>query len=638
MLSDCGRSPGDEPALVIALPELSPAVQSATLAVLVEHADSSVLQDLVARFQKFGEGFQAILLRHVAGLDAALGGAIRSSAVEARLSAIELIARSQSGKNASLLAEALRSGCPITRKRASVALREMTASLVDSTDTHSSETQPPGKVPTEERSSANVQTETRSSGTVQTETRPSGSVPTETRPSGSVQTETQPSGTVQTETRPSGSVPTETKTSGSETRQAQATFLADALAAAVLGWEHHFRLEVLEAALWLGGKVEWAIREKLQESRTRIARPLSDQLSRTADPRLAEFVLRALAIPELRPSAVRAIERAKDPSFIRALTAQTWLLSDPQIKRGCRWIRELRWLGSRSEVLLALDRSQAAGAVRLLGATGGSPERKMEILRKLAGADDEELPRAAAGQIAIANESDLFQAVASGAGTLPHHAVLQPPADPPANLRARFAQAKPLERLEALRTVWARGLTAEFAEEIYHLAHDPAEVVRSSAVAMLAELPTARSRRILRAAVDDPDAGVQASAIEALDILEVEDRRVQIEPKLVSPDSRVRARAVKSLLPLEVRQAGDVLLDMLEDSSCAHRLGALWVIERLELRAAVHRVRELCVADSAERVRKSARRVVSVLAGDSALPPDVAGSHGWNATSEGDDR
>ena len=117
------RRPADEPALVRALPELTPAVQAATFAVLAEHPDSPVLQDLVARFQEFGEGFQAIILRHVGGLYAALRGAIHSSAAEARLSAIELIARSQSGKDAYLLAEALRSSCPTTRERASLALR-----------------------------------------------------------------------------------------------------------------------------------------------------------------------------------------------------------------------------------------------------------------------------------------------------------------------------------------------------------------------------------------------------------------------------------------------------------------------------------------------------------------------------------
>ncbi len=569
------RRPADEPALLRALPELTPAVQAATFAALVEHPDSGVLQDVVARFQEFGAGFQAIILRHVEGLYAALRGAIRSSAVEARLGAIELIARSQSGKDAYLLAEALRSSCPSTRERASLALREMTASLVDSTDTLSSEM------------------------------RPSASLRTETRPSGSVQTDAQ--GWVRerilapavSETRPSESVHTETRPSGSETPHSQATFLADALAAAVLGWEHHFRPEVLEAALWLGGKVEWAIRKKLREPRTRIARPLSDRLSRAADPRLAGFVLRALAIPELRPSAARAIERAKDPSFIRALASEAWLLADPEIERGCRWIRELRWLGSRTEELLALDGPQAAGAARLLGATGGAPEKKMELFRELAAA-----PR--------------------------------PPPDPLLEVRARFAQAKPLERLEALRTVRDRGLTGEFAEEVYHLAHDPAAVVRSSAVAMLAELPTATSRRILRAALDDPDLRVQANAIEAFDVLGVKDRAAQIEPKLQSQNSRVRACAVKSLLPLEVRKAGDVLLDMLEDSSCAHRLSALWVIERLELRAAVHRVNELCLADSVDRVRQNARRVLGVLTGDSKSQPDGAVPYGWSTQSEGD--
>ncbi|UCC30575.1 MAG: HEAT repeat domain-containing protein, partial [Phycisphaerales bacterium] len=85
------------------------------------------------------------------------------------------------------------------------------------------------------------------------------------------------------------------------------------------------------------------------------------------------------------------------------------------------------------------------------------------------------------------------------------------------------------------------------------------------------------------------------------------------EPKLGSPNNRVRANAVKSLLRTELRRAGKVLLDMLEDPSPATRLSALWVIERMQSRAALNRVGDMSRADPDERVRRRAKRVWNLM-------------------------
>ncbi len=111
---------------------------------------------------------------------------------------------------------------------------------------------------------------------------------------------------------------------GSVSRHEQCTQLARAVGRAVLGWELHFRPEVIEAAIRLGDWVELDIRKKLQEPRTRIAHMLGELLERASHPQIAGFVLRALAIPELRAAAVRAISRTEDRAFIRALVDHTW--------------------------------------------------------------------------------------------------------------------------------------------------------------------------------------------------------------------------------------------------------------------------------------------------------------------------
>ena len=181
-------------------------------------------------------------------------------------------------------------------------------------------------------------------------------------------------------------------------------------------------------------------------------------------------------------------------------------------------------------------------------------------------------------------------------------------------LRGKLASVEPLDRVRALRMVSSLDLVTGLEESVRQLAHDPEPVVRSLAIGMLVELPGPVTERVLRAAVNDPEDRVQANAIEALDRLNVEDRIAYTEPKLGSPNNRVRANAVKSLLRMELRRAGKVLLDMLEDPSPASRLSALWVIERMQSRAALNRVGNMSRADPDERVRRRAKRVWNVIA------------------------
>jgi hypothetical protein len=55
---------------------------------------------------------------------------------------------------------------------------------------------------------------------------------------------------------------------------------------------------------------------------------------------------------------------------------------------------------------------------------------------------------------------------------------------------------------------------------------------------------------------------------------------------------------------------------MLDDPARAHRLSALWVIERLRLRTLLHRILELSRSDPDERVRQRAQRVFRDLLAD----------------------
>ena len=471
----------------------------------------------------------------------------------------------------------------------------------------------------------------------------------------------------------------------------QLNYLTEALAAAVHGWEIHYQPQVLEAALWMGDRLDGVIRKKLQEPHSRIAKMLGDVVQGGSDPRMAGAVLRALAIPELRSAAVRAFTRPPNPAFFRAVVNASWVLTDAAVERGCRWIRDERWLREWVEGSSRLSDGEVVGAVRLLEAAGCAHDRKMEAFRSFLRLDRPALAHAVVwrliedpseaatdllGMVAARSETDAaliarreWQRRRSpspdatpGAEAAPGsskdfagpdpfdrffedferlsseeraHTVAEMQATPtylPMRLRAKLASSSAFDRSQALRIVNAVGLLKEFDEQVYHLAHDPDATVRAVAVGLLAQLPGATATRILRSAVDDADGRVQANAIETLDALHVEGRVESIQRKLDSPHARVRANAVKSLLRVELQEAGHALLDMLENPSSAHRLSALWVIERLRLRAVLHRILDLSRHDPDERVKRRAQRVLRHLNSEPDIHPRRPTS-GVSATS-----
>ncbi len=434
-----------------------------------------------------------------------------------------------------------------------------------------------------------------------------------------------------------------------EALSAQADNLAKALHRAVQGWEVHMQPQLLEAALWMGDHLEATVRQKLRDPHNRIVGAINNLLETTSEPRLAGFLVQALAIPEFRDSAVSAISGTIDLDFVRAIIAQSSRLENDEIRRGWRWIRDCKWLHQSVDVLIQLEEPWAEPAVRLLAGSGGPQDRRMQIYRGLLNGGCNELRQAVLEQL-VADPSEpattLLVSLAGRAGddlspiaarelkrrcpdavaTLPDQSARssgtpEPPTgdgDALGNLRAGLAGADPLERAEALRRLRAMGKVKPLAELVYRLTHDPEPMVRSQAVAMLSDIPGPTTERILRAAVNDPDERVQANAIEALDRLDLPDRGLCTEQKLKSRANRVRANAIKSLLRTELHKADEALLDMLDDSSQPHRLSALWVVERLRMQIVLGRVHEMSRDDPDRRVRARAGRLLREFCADGA--------------------
>jgi len=589
-----------ESALLEALPDLEPDEQSAALDLLIARRRQRGLLQLVGNFTSYDQPLQEMILARTHGLYAGARLAIGSDDAEVRSAAVELIRRSGDCKLAYLLGEALRAVVTDarTRERAGAALHEVTARFLI------------------RRGRAIAR----------------------------------------------GCVGPDL--------QSDADYLARALRQAVECWELHFRTEVLVAALWLGEELEDQLFDRAAAPRSNLARAMSDRLCAPDDARLAGFALRALRSPQLRASAVRTIETAAAPEFVGGLAAESWLLADPQVGRACQRVRRMRWLEDGTVPVTDLPCTEQQGIVRLIAAAGMPSDLKVRLygqflsaeaeqadairwtvfgklvdlgseaanclLRDLARRGDDPLSAAAARELnrrgcdreAAAGPLDLV-AVLAGDQPLDFDAfwrhfdrldddtreqvcdaVRRDCPDLAVCLKGRLASADSAERGKALRVVRALSLAGAVADDIFRLASDAEAMVRSQAVALLADIGGAVARRILGRTLDDPDMRVQANAIEALDALDLPQGNRQIVAKLDAPHHRVRATAVAALLRMQVPRAAETLLDMLESELRAERISALWVIDRLRLASMVHRLADLAKRDPDRLVRRRADRLL----------------------------
>ena len=178
------------------------------------------------------------------------------------------------------------------------------------------------------------------------------------------------------------------------------------------------------------------------------------------------------------------------------------------------------------------------------------------------------------------------------------------------SLSEKLSSANGVDRALAVNVIRTLQLTERFRAQILERALDPDHFVRSAAVKALPQLRSAAAHRVLSSALKDPDRRVRANAIEALDELRSADRVEKISPSLVDGDHRIRAAAIKSLLKLQVREAAEALLQMLRDPSRAHRISALWVVDKYGLTTIVNQIASMADEDPDEVVRKRAKRLI----------------------------
>lgn len=447
------------------------------------------------------------------------------------------------------------------------------------------------------------------------------------------------------------------------------TYLAAALRTALASWPLHLRPEVAAAAVRLAGSLEDAVLAAADDPRSNITRAFANVITGSHDPRIAAFCLRTLRSQSLRTAAAAVLADARTPEFRAALTAEAWLLIDPEVRKSCARARGLASLREEADVAAEAERGQARSAVRLVAAGGGRPQNRLGLLRQVCiGKNDAaaraalwaliedrseeatealnalsargrlplpeivrlELRRRTYGTLAArgpgapalsstphAEPSNAFEPYWTAFDTLPEDArvsigrtVVAGVPEFAALMREKWTDGGEESRLRFLKIVQTLGDADVFAEEIYTAAHDPASHIRSLAIGLLGGIDSAASRRLARTALADPDDRVQANAIETLERLGGSaDAGLMLE-KLNASASRVRANAVKALVHLGMREGARTLVEMLASETPSDRISALWVVERMRLLHMLRQIERIVAGDPDERVRARARRLV----------------------------
>jgi HEAT repeat protein len=175
--------------------------------------------------------------------------------------------------------------------------------------------------------------------------------------------------------------------------------------------------------------------------------------------------------------------------------------------------------------------------------------------------------------------------------------------------------AGPVEqRLKALHMTQELGLAEVLREAVMGLTSHSHPKVRSKAISVLGEVPSAGTELLVERIVSDTDSRVRANAIEVL-----ENRR---DPQLIpllferakNATNRERANAIKALNKMRVGNVGPVLQAMLQDQRPEHRISAMWALKQMGWWKLLQDVGRIAKEDANIRVRRYAVAILKNVA------------------------
>jgi hypothetical protein len=158
-----------------------------------------------------------------------------------------------------------------------------------------------------------------------------------------------------------------------------------AMREAVRTFDLHYCAEVLEVALWLAADFGETLWQTLGSSRSHVAYVVSAQLRAWNSPRLARFLLEALAQPGWRGAARELLIRWCSPAEVSAILQNTDVLRNPLVRRQLALLKRVRWFDQLGLELQLLPPELRGWAPRWLYHLGFEPrEKTTRLVRWLA--------------------------------------------------------------------------------------------------------------------------------------------------------------------------------------------------------------------------------------------------------------
>lgn len=179
-----------------------------------------------------------------------------------------------------------------------------------------------------------------------------------------------------------------------------------ALREALRTFSRHGRVEVLETCLWFAKDLESALWEALAEHGSRAGQLVEQHLPRWNDPRLAGFLLLALARPAWRKAAQKLLDEWHQPAELHAVLRNSDLLNDAQVRQHLHLLKQPRWFLVADSVLPDLAPALRAKLPYWICYLGFSDAQRVRCLDAWQRAPFPELHRAAVYALAALNDPE----------------------------------------------------------------------------------------------------------------------------------------------------------------------------------------------------------------------------------------
>ena len=170
------------------------------------------------------------------------------------------------------------------------------------------------------------------------------------------------------------------------------------------------------------------------------------------------------------------------------------------------------------------------------------------------------------------------------------------------------------QRVKAMQMAQELGMVESLHPMLAQFCTDPNPRVRSKAVAMLGELPSAPSDVLVERLLNDNDSRVRANVIEILESKQDARFVPVLAERALAASSRERANAIKAMHRMKVSTATTQLLNMLRDERPEHRISALWALRQIGWWQLLNEVGKLAKSDGNLKVRRYALAILKTVA------------------------